>query len=508
MRYSKIKQLWEGTKTLYNLRCLILSYSKSLIELPNIRKAPNLEVVDLQGCLQLKQIRPYIGHLRKLNILNLKDCKSLVKLPHLGEALNLQELDLEGCTQLRHIDPSIGLLKKLSRLNLENCKNLVSLPNSMLGLTSLQYLSLRGCLKLYNIQLLDEPRDVMHLTMHLKKLYICEAPIHSQSTASYFKENRSPFSCLVPSSRVFPCMHELDVSFCNLVQTPDAIGNLCCLERLDLSRNNFATLPNLNELSKLVYLRLQHCKQLKSLPKLPSQIDFSPPFLWRHFGRDIGLYIFNCPKLLERECCINMGFSWMIQILQGHHLHQYFEDNMGCQIFSSIIPGSEIPRWFNNQHVGNLVSIDASPVMNDNNWIGIAFCAIFSVPRETVLATGPSNAKVVFRDFGDIPVDFYGDPELVSDESYHMWQFFVNRRKFSQQCGLSSFLKAHLGSLKRKCRRGQEPGFHSDVKKYGYRWVYKHDLESNPRKRKFFAVEHEGRRSKARTSTKWEKEAT
>ena len=108
----------------------------------------------------------------------------------------------------------------------------------------------------------------------------------------------------MPSSPIFPCMRELDLSFCNLVEIPDAIGIMCCLQRLDLSGNNFATLPNLKKLSKLVCLKLQHCKQLKSLPELPS------PILRR---QRTGLYIFNCPELVDREHCTDMAFSWMMQ---------------------------------------------------------------------------------------------------------------------------------------------------------------------------------------------------
>ena len=129
-------------------------------------------------------------------------------------------------------------------------------------------------------------------------------------TSSYSREHKKSVSFLMPSSPVFPCMHLLDLSFCNLVEIPDAIGIMSCLERLDLSGNNFATLPNLKKLSKLVCLKLQHCKQLKSLPELPSRIY--------NFDRlrQAGLYIFNCPELVDRERCTDMAFSWTMQSCQ------------------------------------------------------------------------------------------------------------------------------------------------------------------------------------------------
>uniref|UniRef100_A0A0R0HBW7 Disease resistance protein Roq1-like winged-helix domain-containing protein n=1 Tax=Glycine max TaxID=3847 RepID=A0A0R0HBW7_SOYBN len=222
LRCNSIKQLWEGTKHLPNLRRLNLSHSKNLFEMGNLGESLNLESLYLEGCIQIKHIDPSIGILRKLIFVNLKDCKSLTKLPHFGEDFSLEILYLEGCMQLRWIDPSIDHLRKLSVLNLKDCINLVSLPNSLLGHISFEFLSLSSYSKLYNIQLLDESRDVENL----KKLEIGEAPIHSQSSSSYLKAHDDFVSCLFPSSPIFQSMHQLDLSLCNLLQIPDAIGNL------------------------------------------------------------------------------------------------------------------------------------------------------------------------------------------------------------------------------------------------------------------------------------------
>lgn len=161
----------------------------------NLGESLNLESLYLDGCIQIKHIDPSIGILRKLIFVNLKDCKSLTKLPHFGEDFSLEILYLEGCMQLRWIDPSIDHLRKLSVLNLKDCINLVSLPNSILGLISLEYLSLSDCSKLYNIHVLDEPWDAKQL----KKLYTGEAPIHSQSAFSYSRAHKDYVSCSLPS---------------------------------------------------------------------------------------------------------------------------------------------------------------------------------------------------------------------------------------------------------------------------------------------------------------------
>ncbi|KAH1127597.1 hypothetical protein GLYMA_06G256000v4 [Glycine max] len=498
LRHSNIKKLWKGRK------------KQKKAQMSYIGDSLYLETLNLQGCIQLKEIGLSIVLSRRLSYLDLKDCKCLINLPRFGEDLILQILVLEGCQKLRHIDSSIGLLKKLRRLDLKNCKNLVSLPNSILGLNSLECLNLSGCSKLYNIQLLYELRDAEHL----KKIDIDGAPIHFQSTSSYSRQHKKSVGCLMPSSPIFPCMCELDLSFCNLVQIPDAIGIICCLEKLDLSGNNFVTLPNLKKLSKLFSLKLQHCKKLKSLPELPSRIDLPTDafdcfrlMIPSYFKNEkIGLYIFNCPELVDRDRCTDMALSWMILISQVQFKLPF---NRRIQ---SVTTGSEIPRWFNNQHEGNCVSLDASPVMHDHNWIGVAFCLMFVVPHETLSAMGFSDSDCPpWHFFGDIPVDFYGDLdlELVLDKSDHMWLFFVSRTQFSRQFPLK--LK-YLGRLVLKCdkRMGWSESY-AEVKKYGYRWVYKEDKEepSNPlaRKRKFGEIEeNEGKRKKGIISAEGRKD--
>ncbi|KAG5046932.1 hypothetical protein JHK86_016338 [Glycine max] len=303
-------------------------------------------------------------------------------------------------------DKLVGLLLPNSNIKQlwEDTKTAKFLPSyhiSILGLNSLEYLILNDCSKLY----------------------------------------------LLPSSPIFPCIYKLDLSFCNLLQIPDAIGNLCCLESLDLSGNNFAGLLNLKELSILFHLNLQHCKQLKHLPELPSRIDFPS-------------HLLTC-------------FSWMIQIVQVYmllpsssHLSSYlfslllFVSELGTniQLCLHVTLGNEIPRWFNNQHLGSLISIDASPIMDDNNWIDIACCAIFVVRYETVLAMGPSKTKERY------PFKFLWRSRTSFRESDHMWLLFLSERLlFIEEC----HLQANLGSMKQEFKIiSYKPGFDVEVKKY------------------------------------------
>jgi len=139
----------------------------------------------------------------------------------------------------------------------------------------------------------------------------------------YSRAQRDLITYLLPSFPTFPCLHELNLNFYNLVQIPDVIGKLSCLERLNLKGNNFDTLPNLKDLFRLYYLNLQHCKQFKYLLHLPSRTNFPSKLYTRKTSylkgfeeTMVGLNFFNCLELVERERFTSMIFSWMIQVIQ------------------------------------------------------------------------------------------------------------------------------------------------------------------------------------------------
>ncbi|KOM43039.1 hypothetical protein LR48_Vigan05g064300 [Vigna angularis] len=410
---SSIKRLWEGTKSLPNLKHLGLSF-----------------------------------------------CKSLVEMPDVGEALNLEWINLEGCVQLQKLNPSIGSLRKLVRLNLKDCKKLVILSNNILGLNSLKYLVVSGCSIIDSKCLQDETRNTEQL-----------------------------ISCLSPSSPL-SCLCELDLSFCNLVEIPDYIGKLSCLERLNLEGNNFVKLPNLKDLWRLSFLKLQDCKRLKYLPDLPSRtvlpsepfiprfpssILDSPDFLTEEeIGiRFAGLIIFGCPELVEIEQCTTKSFSWAIQIVEATYHH------VAYQLPQSIIPGSQIPSLFDdefeNVDIGYpdeeclYLLVDPPPVPHDNNFIGVLCCVIFRLDHE------------------EIPMDSRRD---------HMWLHYEGVSMDERDIPACGFPCDWIESL-----LGYNNIATAYVKKFKYRWVNEQDLINlkmthfsnfTGRKRKISVIEENG----------------
>ena len=133
---------------------------------------------------------------------------------------------------------------------------------------------------------------------------------------------------------------------------------------------------------------------------------------------------------------------------------------------------------------------------------------MFVVPHETLSAMGFSDSDCPpWHFFGDIPVDFYGDLdlELVLDKSDHMCLFFLDRKVCIEE---SSLKHKYLGRLLLKYDRGRDwKETYAEVKKFGYRWVYKGDIESLGRKRKFGEIEeNEVKRKKGIMSAKGRKD--
>ncbi|KAB1227787.1 TMV resistance protein N [Morella rubra] len=77
MQYSSIRKLWEGTKSLSNLKGIDLRWSEHLIEIPDLSGAPNLERLNLEGCKNLTKVHPDIGIHKRLKELILAIAKVL-----------------------------------------------------------------------------------------------------------------------------------------------------------------------------------------------------------------------------------------------------------------------------------------------------------------------------------------------------------------------------------------------------------------------------------------------
>ncbi|XP_028757933.1 TMV resistance protein N-like [Neltuma alba] len=437
MRDSKLKKFWNKSLCSKNLKFLDLSYSKNLIESPDFSELPNLERLELEGCEDLVDLHTSIAQLKKLQALNLKGCKTLraccpkklemtalkefvlsgclqVKfLPEFGESMkNLETLDA-GETNLVKLPESLGLLIGLKTLKLRGCKNLVCLPQSIHNLKRLVVIDISGCSKfarlperLNEIEGLEEldasETDITEIPPSigglekLKKLSFrwCKRSM-SYSWSMILPWRHSVHNGLtLPSSILsIKSLIELDLSYCRIddASVPDDWRGLSSLERLDLSGNNFKSLPAgcISNLLKLKRLDLNSCSELQSLPQPPPSLCF-----------------------LEAEECASL------ETVGGEQLSHLFASMDQWEVkttpwmdetLSVTIPGREIPSWFENQ-------IDLCPdedgrallIVDIPSWeemLGIGLCILLE--SKFYNSTEPDTRESAFLwwivDFGKNP---------------------------------------------------------------------------------------------------------
>ncbi|CAL5353875.1 unnamed protein product [Camellia sinensis] len=300
LRYSKLKQVWKGTKDLNNLKFLYLSHCYYLTKTPNFSGLGNLEELFIDNCIRLVKIDESIGCLSKLIVLDMANCIKLQQLPSRILMLkSLEHLDLSGCAKLREFagfkgSPSKSLYTFFSSWALPR-KNVDSIGFSLHGLRSLKTLNIAKCnvsylpseigslisltdLKLYgNKFLCTLPDSICNLTrlerLDMQDCNLSHLPneIGSLISLTDLALYRNKFLCTLPDNICnLTRLERLDIQDCNLSHLPSEIGSLISLTDLELYRNKFlCTLPDsICNLTRLERLYMGYC----NLSHLPSEI--------------------------------------------------------------------------------------------------------------------------------------------------------------------------------------------------------------------------------------------
>ena len=349
LNLRKCKKLRNLPNIIYNLESL-----KTLVlsECFNFKKLPDypenrMALTELRvENTAIKQLPSSFSLLKNLETLSLRGSECLIKSPEFLETSRLKKLILEGCTSLVEVHNSIGLLKILKKLDLGGCKKLRNLPNSISNLELLETLVLSDCLEL------DKLPEHLGNMKALKLLLASRTTIEQQPSSLGLMTNPAIMpllGCGVPSSSrispkgskhisLFPStselwsltnLRQLDLSGRNLSEDefPVEFGLLSSLDILDLSRNNFCTLPDcINYLPALLQLNLNECCTLQSI-LVPLNVQFfgilrandctslERILTWKN--KSLGsLSLSNCQKLGEIQsskslrpgACLDMGW--------------------------------------------------------------------------------------------------------------------------------------------------------------------------------------------------------
>ncbi|KAF9670519.1 hypothetical protein SADUNF_Sadunf13G0077500 [Salix dunnii] len=339
--------------------CKLRLDGTAIVELPSsFHRLVGLILLSMSRCKNLESIPSGISGLKSLKKLDVSDCFELKSIPeNLGKVESLEEFDASG-TSIRQPPMSFFLLKNLKLLSFNGCKRLaVNLTNQVLP-------SLSG---------------------------LCS-------------------------------LEELDLRACNLGEgaIPEDIGFLSSLRSLNLSRNNFVSLPeSINRLSRLEKLALKDCVMLESLPEVPLNVqkvkldgclrlkEIPNPIKLSSMKRS-EFKCLNCWELYNHNGQNKMGLKMLEKYLQG---------SLPRPGFSIVVPGNDVPDWFNHQSKESSIRVQVPR----NEWMGFAACVAFST-------YGKSPLFCYFKVDGkeSYPSQMYIGCNSMQAVSDHLWIFYLS----------------------------------------------------------------------------------
>ncbi|KAK5787036.1 hypothetical protein PVK06_041687 [Gossypium arboreum] len=327
--YSCIEQLCKENRPLYKLKIINLEGSQNLIKTPDFTTAKNLEVLILEGCHRVENLPEKLQQAEFLEVLNLSETAIAEPLSFIFQFKNLKVFSFNG-----RKGPSSKLLLNLPSLFKVIQRGRTNFMAPMLpllsGLSSLRELNLRD----HGLCEGDIPSDISGLSS-LRRLNL---------------SGNNFINMPAPLTRLYK-LEFLILANCGLCHfgEGDITNDISCLsslKSLDLRENNFVSTPaSLTRLSNLQFLGLSNCRELKLLPER----------------------LTNIARVLLDDCA-------SLEVVASPS--KAFANSRS--MFDVIIPGSEIPEWFNQQRDDSSIMIPLPlNIQNDSQWIGVASCCIF-----------------------------------------------------------------------------------------------------------------------------------
>ncbi|KAH9726176.1 ADP-ribosyl cyclase/cyclic ADP-ribose hydrolase [Citrus sinensis] len=246
-------------------------------------------------------------------------------------------------------------LTKLVILNLRGSKSLKSLPSGIFNLEFLTKLDLSGCPKLKRLPEISSG-NISWLFLRGTAIEELPSSIERLLRLGFLDLSNCKRLKSLPSSLwKLKSLGVLNLCGCsNLQRLPECLGQLSSPIILNLARTNIERIPeSIIQPFMLRYLLLSYSERLQSLPK--------PPFLAR-----------GCPAL--------QPFLGIVEDIQRiPHMDHKLARGFSMGKVHIVMPGNEIPKWFQFQSVGSFITLEMPPDFFRNNIVqGIAFCAILA----------------------------------------------------------------------------------------------------------------------------------
>ncbi|KAL4286154.1 TMV resistance protein N-like [Arachis ipaensis] len=374
MPHSRVEQLWRGKQELDNLEGIDLSDCKHLIMLPDLSKASRLKWVNLSGCESLCALHSSILSSDTLATLILDRCTNLGTVKGEKHLKSLKNISVSGCSSLKEFAVSSDLIENLDLSNTE----IETLDTSIGNLPNLIWLNLEG-LKLKQLQ-----KELCFLTS-LKELKL---------SYSGLVIDKQQLHVLFDGLRSLQILHLKDCA--NLFEFPDNIGTLLKLQELKLDGSSVRSLPtSIKHLLVLEILSLKNCRELLSLPELPSFIkEFYAPnctsletvskfksFAMKMVGKTKHISFKNSMKLNGNSLYSIMESLHLTMLSAAFHnvlvrrfhvaIHSY---NYNC--VDACLPGSRVPEQFTFR-ITNSSSITVH-LPTCSNLLGFIYCVVLS----------------------------------------------------------------------------------------------------------------------------------
>ncbi|XP_010471320.1 PREDICTED: disease resistance protein RML1B-like isoform X2 [Camelina sativa] len=187
--------------------------------------------------------------LRKLRKLDFSGSKSMHKVSDLSSAIQLEEVNMEGCTSLEQIPASIESTDFQRCSNMQFRPIVLEFPAAVETLIHLTDVSVEGEI---SILLSSLKEQACHFSFSNEQHIRDESMLYGFRTLNIMRSNYNKcgasFTCY--SFADFPILTELNLVNLNILVIPDDIGQLVSLEKLDLSGNDYKSLPTGNSYEK------------------------------------------------------------------------------------------------------------------------------------------------------------------------------------------------------------------------------------------------------------------